>query len=404
MMLLRTFTTILLVITTLLSIAQDKGRIPDAKSVEAYAVVDSTSPSITIHWKVSELTDLIRVFRAVKGSSEPAKFLVGRQENEDTFYVDTDVKLGETYIYSVGDITNVVDPFDEFDVIEGFGIVEASINKPAVHQIGNMLLLIEKSIQDNLSVEIATLIADLAGDGWNVSAEVVNANDDVTAVKEIITNKKETVGCDAIYLLGHVPVPYSGTFCTDPAVQFPPDGHTPATPPSHCGAWAADIYYANFTEVWTDTRTDTSAARQANKNFPNDGKFDNNFLASPGSIPLGRVDFSNLPLFEKTEIELTRQYLQKAHDFKLGLTQVAQKGVIEDNFKTGGGSREGFSSGAIRDFTSILGENAIIYSDVLEASQTEDYLFSYACGAGSYTSCSGFGNSEDFKTKNTAVF
>ena len=103
----------------------------------------------------------------------------------------------------------------------------------------------------------------------------------------------------------------------------------------------------------------------------------------------------------KSEIELTRQYLNKVHDFKTAKTQVIKKGIIEDNF---GAYAEGFGSGAIRDFTAICGKNGIIFDDIFKTTKTGDYLLSYASGAGSYTSCSGVGVSADFNTKNVAAF
>lgn len=71
-------------------------------------------------------------------------------------------------------------------------------------------------------------------------------------------------------------MPYSGTFCTDVSYQYPPDGHTAAAPPSHCGAWPSDVYFGSFEGNWTDLETDSTGARAENKNIPGDGKFDNN--------------------------------------------------------------------------------------------------------------------------------
>ena len=60
-------------------------------------------------------------------------------------------------------------------------------------------------------------------------------------------------------LLGHVPVPYSGS--------INPDG-----PPDHFGAWATDAYYAELNGAWTDTSVNTTVASRAeNRNIPGDG-------------------------------------------------------------------------------------------------------------------------------------
>ena len=66
----------------------------------------------------------------------------------------------------------------------------------------------------------------------------------------------------SLFLLGHVPVPYSG--------NINPDGH-----PDHQGAWPADGYYADMDGTWTDISVNnTVATGTRNDNVPGDGKFD----------------------------------------------------------------------------------------------------------------------------------
>jgi hypothetical protein len=108
-----------------------------------------------------------------------------------------------------------------------------------------------------------------------------------------------------------------------------------------------------------------------------------------------------MPQFAKSEVELTRQYLNKAHDFKIAQTQVVKRGIVEDNFA---GAAEGFSSAAIRDFTAIAGKNGIVRGDLFQTTRTDDYLMAYVCGGGSYISCSGVGYTDSFTVNNAAVF
>jgi hypothetical protein len=180
----------------------------------------------------------------------------------------------------------------------------------------------------------------------------------------------------------------------------PPDGHTPNAPPSHCGAWPSDVFYGSLEGRWTDRESDTSAVRSENKNFPSDGKLDHN-ISGLVSIAVGRVDFSDLPVFSETEVQLTKRYLDKVHAFKISQTAVNNRGIINDNFSS---SFEGFSSSAIRNITAVCGPNSILKGPVFNYTDTADFLFSYSCGPGSYTSCSGLGTSSDFKTKNGAAF
>ena len=69
-----------------------------------------------------------------------------------------------------------------------------------------------------------------------------------------------------------------------------------------------------------------------NKNVPGDGKFDQSAIPSAMELQVGRVDFFNMLAFAKNEIELTRQYLQKAHRFKMGEIEVRRRALIDDNF------------------------------------------------------------------------
>ena len=100
-----------------------------------------------------------------------------------------------------------------------------------------------------------------------------------------------------MYLLGHIPVPYSGTYCQDAQYLYPPDGHAATDPNSHCGAWPADVYYGDVDGVWTDeTVQNTSSAYPRLHNVPDDGNFDQNALPSDLELAIGRLDFSELPV------------------------------------------------------------------------------------------------------------
>ena len=52
-----------------------------------------------------------------------------------------------------------------------------------------------------------------------------------------------------------------------------------------------------------------------NHNVPGDGKFDQSLFVDL-ELEVGRVDMSNLPSFTSNEIELTRRYLNKNHQFR----------------------------------------------------------------------------------------
>ena len=129
---------------------------------------------------------------------------------------------------------------------------------------------------------------------------------DVSEVKEEILKIYALSPHSYLLLLGHIPVPYAGNYAVD--------GHD-----NHKGAWIADAYYGDIDGNWTDiTINNTEASRDANKNVPGDGKFDQTSIPSTVEIAVGRIDFSNLPILNQSEIELTRRYIQRNIDYRLG--------------------------------------------------------------------------------------
>ncbi|MBI3192044.1 MAG: fibronectin type III domain-containing protein, partial [Pedosphaera parvula] len=103
----------------------------------------------------------------------------------------------------------------------------------------------------------------------------------------------------ALYIIGHVPVPYAGALS--------PDGH-----PEHHGAWSCDGYYGEMNGTWTDNTVNATGAMDArNHNVPGDGKFDQSDFPSSVELQVGRVDFANMPAFQSSELELVRAYLSK---------------------------------------------------------------------------------------------
>lgn len=389
---------------TVFAQAQTTSGMSNNRSVLAEVEIDANAPTITLKWNSADGAVSYKIYRRIHGTTSwgnPIADNIAAQPAHS--YADVNVSVGTVYEYAIVKSTNVEDPFLTSGNVTGYSYITAAIDQPAIHSRGFLYLLVTQLIKDSLPNEIDQLTEDMIADGWNVHIDIVPASDDVADVKQKIVTQHSQVGCDAVYLLGHVHVPYSGIFCEDPAYQYPPDGHTSEAPPSHCGAWPADVYYGVLGGAWTDTKYDTTGARTANKNFANDGKFDNIKLPDEVLISIGRVDFYDLPFFAESEVALTRRYLNKVHAFKMGETATNNKAIIEDNFS---GAGEGFSSGAIRDFSAIVGSDNLVFEDVFTQAESEDYLLGYACGPGASTfdNCGGFGNSTKFKTTNAAAF
>lgn len=373
------------------------------RSVPAYADINEVNSEITLKFEGDANTTSFKIYKRNLGSSSwgtPITIITGGAGNFT--YKDTDVEKGKVYEYSIEKVTTLAEPFSSSGArLSGYGYVSAAIMKAPVHTRGYMLVLIATNVNDSLGNEIDQLKQDLAGDGWDVDTEIINESASVADVKSVIDAANSKGKCDAVYLLGHIPVPYSGTYCKDPQYRYPPDGHGETDANSHCGAWVADVYYGVIGGSWTDTDSTSLAKREENKNAIGDGKFDNNRIPGTATIAVGRVDFNSMPAFSETEIQLTKRYLNKAHQFKTSSFTGLRKGIIENNFAA---FQEGFSSAAVRDFTAHFGNGNAITADMFTSSAANDYLFGYTCGAGSYTSCNGLGRTTDFTTKNGTMF
>lgn len=369
------------------------------RAVQASANWNESDLSVTLRWKWESNAQSYAIYKRVYGTESWGNAIVNLTAS-DSFYNDKDVDASFTYEYSIEKTTTITDPFNQPNKLKGYGYITTAYQKSAVHFRGIIGVLVMDYIHGSLSSEVATLVQDLIADGWEVFEEVISSSAGVPEVSSIIKEHYNKEGCNAIYLLGNVPVPYSGLYCEDIVYQSPPDGHKSA-PNSHCGAWSSDVYYGVIDGAWTDEDSTTLGSREQNKNRIGDGKFDNSRIPGKVVIGVGRVDFSNLPALTKSEIELTRQYLNKVHAYKLGQVNIINQGIVEDNFAA---LAEGFGAGAIRDFSAICGKDGIIFDDVFTQTKDRNYALSYTCGAGWYYSCNGFGATINFNTKSAAAF
>lgn len=332
-------------------------------SVPITTSVTENPPAITLHWKRDPAATGYRVYRKDKTAlAFPAQFVslpVG-----DSTWTDVDVAINTPYEYRVQETgTN------------GQGFVLSGIALAPEHNWGRVLLVVDSTFSVSLAFEIARLIEDLENDGWEVARIDVSRTDSVSTVKTLITNAYNVspAATKSVFLLGHVPVPYSG--------QISPDGHG-----DHVGAWSCDGYYGDFNAGWTDqTVNNSSSSNSRNHNIPGDGKFDQNNFPSALELGVGRVDLSSLPAFALSETELTRRYLDKDHAWRHKLFTVPARAGIEDNFTTFG---EGFSQNGWRNFPPLVGADSVETFD-FSSLKNKDYLWAYGCGGGTYQGAGG---------------
>lgn len=274
--------------------------------------------------------------------------------------------------------------------------ITAGIEADLIETRGRLILLVDDTQATPLASEIDRLIRDLVGDGWQVVRHDVSRTASVTSIKALIVTEYNAAPTktNALFLLGHVPVPYSG--------NINPDGHA-----NHRGAWPADVYYGDVDGTWTDVSVNNpNATRAANRNVPGDGKFDQSIIPSLVELTVGRVDLANMPLFAASETALLQAYLDKDHDYRQKAFSVDHRAVIDDNFGYFNG--EAFAASGWRNFSALVGPGNVTTGDyftTLNTTSGNGYLWSYGCGGGSYTSASGIGNTASFTTStNRGVF
>src|ERR1041384_4281171 len=363
-------------------------------AVQVSSAVQSSPPQITLNWPqdTSGTPVSYTVYRKAPNATSwgGGTALAG----STTTYTETSVSAGTVYEYQI--VKNA-------GTYYGYGYIQTGLNVPLVESRGKVVLIVDNTYAANLAAELTRLQQDLAGDGWTVLRHDVGRNDSAASVKNLIKAdyNADPANVKSVFLFGHVPVPYSG--------ELNPDGH-----PDHVGAWPADAYYGDMDGSWTDNsvnytqtiNTDPAdAARMSNR--PGDGKFDQTTLPSTVELQVGRVDLANMPgrttwggpATFASEQELLRQYLNKDHNFRHKLLNPDRRAIVGDYFGTRGG--EAFVASGFRTFAPLFGANGIANLNTLYNDQkgtwipelaANDYLFAYGCGAGSYTTIGGIGN------------
>ncbi len=346
------------------------------QSVLLSAVVQESPAQITLLWVEDLLNSGFTIYRKTKASTTWGSPL-GTLLNTSTTWVDNNVVPGQTYEYRV--LKNLTG----YGGGSSAGYIYAGIKANPIHFWGSCILVVDSTFKTSLSFEINRLEQDIREDGWRLHTVYVDRNDPVTVVKDAI---KAIVNIDGnpfktVFLLGHVPVPYSGFIA--------PDGHVP----DHQGAWPCDGYYADMDGSWTDNSINTTVpADPRNHNIPGDGKFDQSSFPSALELGLGRVDFANMPAFAQSEEELLRRYLNKNHAWRKGLMDVEERGLVQNNFA---GFAEGFGQNGWKNFVPMFGYANVKELPYRSTLQAESYLWSYGCGVGSYTSASGIVNTNE---------
>ena len=348
-------------------------------AVELSALVQSSPARITLNWVANAGATQYTIARKLKNSSTWGANLATLPGDATTF-TDTTAIVGSSYEYRV--LRNAA-------AYTGYGYINSGIEVPLVESRGNLILVVDQTFAVSLKTEIDRWVNDAIGDGWRVTR--IEADRNATAadvkvqIKAVYDNSSPKA--KSVFILGHVPVPYSG--------QLNPDGH-----PDHVGAWPTDTYYADMNGTWTDNTVNTDVAGDPrNKNAPGDGKFDQSLIPSDVELQIGRVDFSNMPSFALSEEELLRNYLNKDHAFRQKEFTAISRGLVDDNF--GYFSGEAFASSGFKNIGPIVGPGNVVSADYLTTMADSSYLWSYGCGGGWFQGAGGIGSSADFANSHT---
>ncbi|HRY31556.1 MAG TPA: PKD domain-containing protein [Bacteroidales bacterium] len=347
-------------------------------SVELSATVQANPPRITLNWVNNAGATQYQVFRKLKHEqywTGPLASLAGNINQ----YTDQTVSAGIAYEYRlIRSASNYT----------GYGYILSGIAVPPVENRGKLILLVDNTCVSFCAAGLSRLEEDLAGDGWTVIRHNVSRTAAAGSIKTLILNtyNLDPANTKAVFLFGHVPVPYSG--------NINPDGHS-----DHQGAWPADVYYADVDGVWTDvTINNTSASSSRNHNIPGDGKFDQSILPSNTDLMTGRVDLANMPAFSSSEQQLLNNYLDKNHQYRHKAFTPVVRAVIDDNF--GYFSGEAFAASGWKSFGPLVSPANVSAADYFTSMTGNSYLWSYGCGGGSYTSAGGIGNTTNFAASN----
>lgn len=384
------------------AVAATRAAVPRDFAVDLKATVADSAPFITLSWTQRLQSNITaqKIYRRLKGDT--TWVLQATLTTTQTSYVDNTAVSGVEYEYWMERTFSGLTPST------AMGYLSAGVKVPLVENRGKLLLVIDDTMVTPLAADIAQLQQDLTGDGWTVQTITAPRSANAASTKALILSayNADPTNVKSVYLLGHVPVPYSGL--------LNPDGH-----PDHYGAWPADGYYGDVEVAfpWTDTSVNnTGASRTQNQNTPNDGKFDQSSFPSDIELQVGRVDMSGMtraPSTAVSETTLLRRYLRKAHDFRTkqgAYSNIARAAVIRDGFGHAFSS-EPFAVSSWQMAFAGVGADATI--PLLEPASGQwwaynargTYLIGEGCGGGSYESASSVGETFDFgRNPSGAVF
>ncbi|MCB0481398.1 MAG: T9SS type A sorting domain-containing protein [Flavobacteriales bacterium] len=353
--------------------------IAEKQVIQLNTIADETNTQLKLTWPLQASGTSLSIYRRDTLGAGAWGSPIATLMLSDSTYTDQLVEIGKGYEYKI-------------ESAIAYGYIYSGIKLKANHQNSGCVLVIDSSYSDALSFELDQLENDLKNDGWNPARVLVGRNEPAPNVRNKIMTKRAEMDnlVDAVILIGHVPVPYSGDFSKYSSTP-PPDGHVEGSG-NHTGAWPTDGYYGDVDGSWTDAVANRTTGNQTrHHNVPFDGKFDQSKFPSELELQVGRIDLYDMGSFSASDTQLLKNYFKRNHLWRTGQSKTIERALVDNNF-TG----LNLASTGYHNFSSFFPFDSISKTDYFTGMKNAPYMWSYGCGAGSYTSCNGVGNTGNF--------
>jgi len=334
-------------------------------------------PAVFLQWNTPQPADIL-LRRRVKGAAGNTWItLVSASETLLNGHFDNGLDGSEVYEYALSRKT---------DNITAYGFGFANFFTPVVDNRGKLLVFIDSTTADALGADLITFKNDIRGEGWHTIPFKTGPSTTAQWVKNQIVAEynADPIGVNAVLLMGNVPVPYSGSTAWDGKSD-------------HIGAWPCDAFYGDVNGTWTDNAINLpNTTRLANRNVPNDGKFDQNTLPSEVELSVGRLDFSRLSsaTFGQNPVELLRRYLWKNHLWRTGQYTVPKTALVDD--QVGWANGNAYAADGYRNAYPLVGEANVATGSFLHPDR---HLMRCGVAANAtYSNASGIGSAAQFAT------
>ena len=277
--------------------------------------VNLTTPSVTVKLLDNESNTSNNIFIYRRQLGEKNWVQVASNLSPSTQqWTDSDVSTGDVWEYQVRRKNTWSYYGSDYDAI---GYTIGSLGADRSDYQGQIILLVASDIVTGLSSKFLRLKKELTAEGWYVNVISVNranswdSGNDVTEIRSRIQDLYNNAPSDdkpkILFILGHVPMPRSGSG------GYSPDGHY-----WHQGARGCDAYYADIDGIYTDDDeyNPDGLLNNLQSNFQDDYRWDQDFFPSDIEMAFGRVDFADLTDLYSSEIQLIGNYLDKLSNYR----------------------------------------------------------------------------------------